>query len=53
MGTSMEEIKFKEITKELDDLATLMLEPDINFFKLREIWNNNMKYRIMSGGLND
>ena len=39
--------------KELDDLATLMLEPDINFFKLREIWNNNMKYRIMSGGLND
>ncbi len=38
--------------KELDDLATLMLEPDINFFKLREIWNNNIKYRIMSGGLN-
>ncbi len=38
--------------KELDDLANLMLEPDVNFFKLREIWNNNLKYRIMSGGLN-
>lgn len=39
--------------EELDDLASLMLEPDDNFFKLREIWNNNIKYRIMSGGLND
>ena len=38
--------------KELDGLATLMLEPDNNFGKLREIWNDEPKYRIMSGGLN-
>ena len=38
--------------KELDELANLMLEPDNNFNKLYEIWNNNLKFRIMSGGLN-
>lgn len=38
--------------KELDKLATLMLEPDENFDKLLQIWNNEPKYRIMSGGLN-
>ena len=43
----------EEELKELDYLASLMLEPDVNFFKLREIWDNNLKYRIMAGGLND
>lgn len=38
--------------KELDELANLMIEPDNNFNKLYEIWNNNLKFRIMSGGLN-
>lgn len=38
--------------KELDELANLMLEPDSNFNKLYDIWNNNSKFRIMSGGLN-
>ena len=38
--------------KELDELANLMLEPDNNFKKLQEIWNGNLKFRIMSGGLN-
>ena len=39
--------------KELDYLAKLMLDPDANFLELKEIWNNNTKYRIMAGGLND
>ena len=39
--------------KELDYLANLMLDPDTNFFKLKEIWDNNLKYRIMAGALND
>lgn len=38
--------------KELDKLAYLMLDPDKNFDKLLQIWNNEDKYRIMSGGLN-
>lgn len=38
---------------ELDELATLMLDPNSNFEKLLEIWNNEPKFRIMSGGLND
>lgn len=42
----------EEELKELDDLATLMLEPDTNFEKLQEIWKDNLKYRIMSGGMN-
>lgn len=42
----------EEEYKELDKLATLMLEPDENFDKLLQIWNNEPKYRIMSGALN-
>ena len=38
--------------KELDELANLMLEPDNNFKKLQEIWDNNLKFRTMAGGLN-
>lgn len=37
---------------ELDNLAKLMLDPDENFEALLEIWNNNLKYRIMTGALN-
>ena len=37
---------------ELDNLAKLMLDPDTNFEKLLEIWNNNLKFRIMTGGMN-
>lgn len=42
----------EEEYKELDKLAILMLEPDENFDKLLQIWNNEPKYRIMSGALN-
>lgn len=42
----------EEEYKELDELATLMLDPNSNFDKLLEIWNNNIKFRIMSGALN-
>jgi len=38
--------------KELDILAELMLEPNDNYNKLLDIWNNILKYRIMSGALN-
>ena len=38
--------------KELDKLAELMLNPNENFEKLQDIWNNNNKFRIMSGALN-
>ena len=38
---------------ELDELARLMLEPDKNFDKLNHIWENNEKFRNMSGGMND
>lgn len=38
--------------KELDNLAKLMLNPNKNFVKLQEIWENNTKLRIMSGALN-
>ena len=43
----------EEEYQELDELATLMLEPDSNFDKLLEIWNKNLKFRIMSGALNN
>lgn len=33
---------------ELDDLATLMLNPDDNFDKLKEIFENNKKYRVIN-----
>ena len=42
----------EEEYKELDDLAKLLLNPDENFDELLKIWNNNPKYRIMSGALN-
>ena len=42
----------EEEYKELDELATLMLNPDSNFDKLLKIWNNNLKFRMMSGALN-
>lgn len=37
---------------ELDKLAKLMLEPDKNFDSLKYIWENNEKFRMMSGGMN-
>ena len=37
---------------ELDELAILMLNPNKNFKELKEIWNTNIKYRIMQGALN-
>ena len=42
----------EEEYKELDNLATLMLNPNENFEKLQEIWKDNLKFRIMSGALN-
>lgn len=42
----------KKEYQELDELAMLMLNPDENFDKLVNIWNNDIKYRIMSGALN-
>ena len=42
----------EEEYKELDELVTLMLEPDKNFDKLIDIWNTKEKFRILSGGLN-
>lgn len=42
----------EEEYKELDELAVLMKDPNNNFDKLRYIWHNVKKYRIMSGGLN-
>lgn len=43
----------EEEYKELDELATLMLDIDLNFEKLLDIWNNKSKFRILSGALND
>lgn len=37
---------------ELDKLAELLLDPDKNFNELKYIWENNLKFRIMSGALN-
>lgn len=42
----------EEEYKELDKLATLMLDPNKNFDELLQIWNSESKYRIMSGALN-
>ena len=39
--------------KELDYLASLMLNPDENFNLLQNIWNKEDKFRIMRGGLNE
>ena len=38
--------------EELDNLATLLLNPDNNLAELQRIWNNESKFRIMSGALN-
>ena len=44
--------KFNNLSEEelqaLDELAVLMLNPDKNFEKLREIFNNNKKYRVIN-----
>lgn len=45
------ELSNEEYT-ELDKLAELLLEPDKNFNELKYIWENNLKFRIMSGALN-
>lgn len=37
---------------ELDNLAKLMLNTNENFEKLKEIWENTSKFRIVSGALN-
>lgn len=37
---------------ELDVLATLMKNPNENIEKIYYIWNNNLKLRINSSGLN-
>ncbi len=42
----------EEEYKELDDFANLMLNPDENFVKLKEIWNSTSKFKVMSGALN-
>lgn len=42
----------EEEYKELDNLANLMLNPNENFSKLQDMWNNTLKFRIMSGALN-
>lgn len=36
---------------ELDELATLMLNPDTNFDKLTQIWETKKEFRLLSGGL--
>ncbi len=43
----LEENKLKEI----DDLATLMQNPDDNFDKLQKIWDTKREYRLLKGGL--
>jgi hypothetical protein len=41
-----------EELKELDFLANLLLNPNENFEEIQNLWNNNLKYRKISGGLN-
>ena len=36
---------------QLDELATLMLDPDSNYTALKALWDNTPKFRILSGGL--
>ena len=36
---------------ELDKLANLMLDPDKNFYKLKDIFDNNKKYRVLNSPL--
>lgn len=42
----------EEEYQELDNLAELMQNPNENFERLQEIWEKNLKFRIMSGALN-
>lgn len=42
----------EEEKKEIDNLAYLMLDPNENFDKLQDIWENKEKFRILSGALN-
>lgn len=42
----------EEEFKELDILANLMLNPNKNFDKLLAVWNNELKFRILTGALN-
>lgn len=42
----------KEELRELDFIAELMLEPDNNFDKLRDIWNKNDKFKQTGGVFN-
>lgn len=44
----LDEVEYQE----LDELALLMLEPDENFEELKKIWDNKLKFRILSGALN-
>ncbi len=41
----------EEQLKEIDELATLMLNPDDNFDKLQNIWETKKKFRLLKGGL--
>ena len=41
-----------EELNELDELAKLMENPNDNFEKLQDIWNNNIKFRDLAGALN-
>lgn len=47
--------KFNKLTEndltELDELANLMLDPDKNFYKLKDIFDNNKKYRVLNSPL--
>jgi len=42
----------EEELNELDNIANLMKEPNKNFKDLRNIWDSNLKFRKISGGLN-
>lgn len=42
----------EEEYQELDELANLLLNSDENFWKIKKIWETNLKFRILSGGLN-
>lgn len=39
----------KEDYEEIDNLATLMLNPDKNFNELKNIWYTNEKFRLLNG----
>lgn len=44
----LEEVDYQE----LDKLALLLLEPDKNFKEIKDVWDNNLKFRILAGALN-